>query len=224
MGRYHDVEDNGVLHRIPLWLGVPAACQLVDEEGLWLYVYYTAELTTHANATQFDGAPKSAQDPAPDPARVPSSFVPGTFCKRFNMARLQFHSGARHVYDRFWMPVSTDETTWNSNTEYGEVYGEDLGKVNIWVAEGREWRPREAPDGAAGNRLIWEVYANLKDVDAVPAVFEGGVALYFAATTTGTLHPRTATTRTQGATRTRRTTPTSLTASIRTAMARTEFL
>ncbi len=171
VARYHDIAINGANEQVPLWLGVPAACELEVDGEQWLYVYYTAELTKYANATEFEEHNDA------------TAFVPGTYLKRFptwhlpwgNVFEVALDSTTAVKYEL----ASTDETLWNSKSGLHEVEGEKLGKVNIWVAEGWPWYTGEAPQ-MNGNALIWDVYEELKDVDAVPVVFDGGVALYFA--------------------------------------------
>ncbi len=174
VARYHDLVIDGAQQQVPLWLGVPSACEMEVDGEEWLYVYYAAELTTHANATAYD-----AYTNTPD-------FVPGTFAKRIRTGLLPWGNSlglGLTLIDSPWgetvMVASTDETLWNSKSGLHELAGEKLGKVNIWVAEGDRWKAGDDP-GTLGNRLIWEVYEKLKDVDAVPALFDGGVALYFA--------------------------------------------
>lgn len=172
VARYHDFVIGGATEQVPLWLGVPAACELEVDGAEWLYVYYTAELTIHANATEYDGQ-----------TTTPPDFVPGTHVKRIATALLPWGNAFGEAWYRttggFYQVAGTDETLWNSKSGLHEVAGEKLGKVNIYVATGYRWQAGEDPD-TLGNRLIWDRYEDLKDVDAVPVVFDRGLALYFA--------------------------------------------
>lgn len=170
VGRFHTFTEARVDFTAPLWLGVPAACELQVDNVDWLYIYYTGQSTD--------------VDPEGWVASTLSSFRAGTHVTRIDTRFLPWGNSFGLAFDNRFTSASTDEERWNS-ARYDElVWGEYLGKVNIWVGNGKRWKSGGNP-AAEGNDLIWDVYDSLKDVDAVPMVFDDGVALYFAANDNG---------------------------------------
>lgn len=172
VGRFHTFTETRIDYTVPLWLGVPAAYELQVDNVDWLYIYYTAQSTDVDNP---DGKVASSL----------SSFRAGTHVTRIDTRFLPWDNSFGLAFESGFTSASTNEELWDSATYDELVWGEYLGKVNIWVANGKRWKPGGNP-AAVGNDLIWDVYDSLKDVDAVPMVFDDGVALYFSANDDGT--------------------------------------
>ncbi len=174
VSRQHAIDKAGVATTVDLWLGVPAACEVYDDGQWWLYVYYTAESTEY----DIDGTVASAVD----------GFQPGTFVRRILISDLPWGNAAGEAYaDEWWggpYVAATDEAGWSLGWTPSLVSGEALGKVNIWVATGAEWATWGDP-AANGNRLLWDEYSALKDVDAVVVRTDDGLFLYVSANDTG---------------------------------------
>lgn len=172
-GPYFLVNRYGEFPDVPLWLGVPAACELEVDGVDYLYVYYTADLdmTGTGDDEQANGV-------------APPDWAPGTRAKRIDTRFLPWGNSFATAFEKGLLPASTDEERWDSATADEEVDGEYLGKVYIWVATGAPWSAGDDP-AALGNTLMWNKFSNLKDVESVPVTVDSRPLLFFSANNNG---------------------------------------